>query len=80
MRAALERLLTRPAGRILIVSHKAVIRGVVEELVGKGLEDPHPQLAGWVTLGRGEGRWRVERLSSPGSDPESPANVYASLR
>jgi len=75
----LERILASPASSSLVVSHKGVIRVIVERLTGQGLADrAQPALAEVLILTRQpDGGWRLGMHSSNPPGVENPATALA---
>jgi len=60
--AGVERLLASPVGSALVVSHKGVIRTIVETLCGEKIGASEPVLGGVIQIDRGhDGVWRRSR-------------------
>jgi broad specificity phosphatase PhoE len=58
----LDRLLLSSASSALVVTHKGVIRTIVEKLCGEKIEATQPVLGGVVQVDRGpDGEWRRSR-------------------
>jgi len=66
--AGLERLLETAPGTVLVVTHKGVVRTIVEKLLDEPLPEGEPEIAGCVELYRESDGWKLGRQ---GSNPPS---------